>query len=185
MKIDNILENVFRRLLVESKEINVFDFDDTLVRTESYIYMTSQDGKTVKMTPAEYAVYESEPGDQFDFSDFQRVLSPTPITGMITKLKQAIQDWGNENVFILTARGDAEPIRNFLDGLGIEGIRIDALGSSNPYAKAAVIRDEAQNLKRGTIKFFDDSPKNIRAVRKLKDDPKVPKEVEIVAVKVG
>jgi hypothetical protein len=51
-------------------EINVFDFDDTLVKTKSRIYLTTKEGRLVALTPGEYAVYEPQPGDVFDYSEF-------------------------------------------------------------------------------------------------------------------
>jgi hypothetical protein len=92
-------------------EISVFDFDDTLVKTKSYIYVIKVDGERVKMTPAEYAVYEPLQGDVFDFSDFEHVKSPAPIMHMLLKLQYAVRNLGTENVFILTARGNPAPCR--------------------------------------------------------------------------
>lgn len=165
-------------------EVNVFDFDDTLVHTTSHIYLTTRDGKSAKMTPAEYAVYDPQPGDEFDFSDFQQVISPQPISHMILKLQYAIRGLGPDNVFILTARGSAEPIERFLNGLGISGIRVVALGDSNPQRKADVIRDEIVDRGVQIVKFFDDSAKNIAAVRALRRDPAVPRNVQIIATRI-
>ena len=52
------------------KKLRVFDFDDTLVQTNSHIYVTDKNNKKSKLTPGEYAVYEPKKGDKFDFSDF-------------------------------------------------------------------------------------------------------------------
>ena len=57
-----------RSLFVESKKLRVFDFDDTLVKTTSYIYVTNN-GKKRKLTPGQYAIYKEKPGDEFDFKD--------------------------------------------------------------------------------------------------------------------
>ena len=178
---------VNKDILIESKfkEINVFDFDDTLVKTKSHIYVTDFRGKSFSLTPQEYAVYEPKPGDSFDFSDFEDVRSPTLISHMILKLFYSIKTLGRQNVFILTARGAGEPIRKFLEGIGIMGADVVALGDSNPFAKSAVIKDEI--LRRGVniVKFFDDSPKNIMAVRSLRKDPSIPSDVKIIAIRVG
>ena len=66
---------ISRNLFVESKKLRVFDFDDTLVKTTSFIYVTNN-GKKKKLTPGEYAVYNEKPGDEFDFSDFSKVQNP-------------------------------------------------------------------------------------------------------------
>ena len=36
---------IARSLLVESKKLRIFDFDDTLVKTTSFIYITHSNGK--------------------------------------------------------------------------------------------------------------------------------------------
>ena len=63
-----------RDLLNEDKKLRIFDFDDTLVKTKSHIYITHRDGKKSKLSPGEYAVYTPKQGDQFDFSDFVIIL---------------------------------------------------------------------------------------------------------------
>lgn len=42
---------IARSLLTEKKSLRVFDFDDTLVKTTSFIYITHSDGKKSKLTP--------------------------------------------------------------------------------------------------------------------------------------
>ena len=69
---------IARSLFTESKKLRVFDFDDTLVKTTSFIYIINN-GKKTKLTPGEYAVYNEKPGDEFDFSDFQKVQDPNEI----------------------------------------------------------------------------------------------------------
>ena len=50
---------LLRSLFLESKKLRVFDFDDTLVKTTSFIYVTNN-GKTRKLTPGQYAVYKEK-----------------------------------------------------------------------------------------------------------------------------
>lgn len=167
-----------------SLEINVFDFDDTLVRTSSYVHVTNAAGESKSLTPAEYAVYEKKRGDVFDFSDFDILKSPEPISHMLLKLKYSIRNLGIDNVFILTARGVPEPVQNFLDGMGISGIRVIALGNGDPAAKAEVIKDEILRRKVRLVKFFDDSPKNVVAVRRLNHDPQLRNNVKVLSVRI-
>lgn len=164
------------RLLQESsrgKEIYVFDFDDTLVRTSSKIHLTTVDNRGkknyVSLTPAEYASYTKKPNDVFDYSDFERVIDPKLITPTYALFRRVIQDFGHENVFILTARGAAEPIRKYLESLGVRGIRIFAVGSSDPREKARQISEEIISRGIKIVNFYDDAAKNIEAVRELRD----------------
>ena len=59
------------------KVLRVFDFDDTLAKSVSYIYVKDKDGSERKMDPAEYAKYEPKQGDTFDFREFNRMLNIT------------------------------------------------------------------------------------------------------------
>ena len=47
---------ISRSLFVESKKLRIFDFDDTLVKTNSFIYVTHKDGKASKLR---YAISSS------------------------------------------------------------------------------------------------------------------------------
>ena len=165
-------------------EINVFDFDDTLVKTRSHIYLTTKDGESRSLTPGEYAVYEPKPGDSFDFSDFHHVKNPTPIMHMLLKLRYAIRTLGPDNVFILTARGNPGPIKTFLEEMGVSDIEVVALGNSDPQAKADVIKREILERDVQIVKFYDDSAKNVAAVKSLKFDSQIPRYVRIISVKV-
>ena len=60
---------------MQYKRLRIFDFDDTLVKTDSYVYVNNGDSK-IKLTPGQYAVYNEKDGDQFDFSDFKKVKNP-------------------------------------------------------------------------------------------------------------
>lgn len=191
--VDDIELRVLSRLLTEQdsrgSEIHVFDFDDTLVKTKSKIYLTSQDevGNEVKrsLTPREYAQYKRQHGDVFDYSDFEQVIEPEPVKPMMLKLMKSIRDSGIDNVFILTARGNSVPVREFLNSQGIPEIRIFAVGTSDPEAKANVIKDEV--LSRDDISevtFYDDAAKNIMAVRALRDNLRGIKNVNIKTVMV-
>ena len=149
------------------KSLKVFDFDDTLVKTNSNIYVIHADGAEDTLTPAEYAVYEPQEGDKFDFGDFQKMLrKPNPINKNIRLLRTVIQNPKNK-VTILTARQMAFPIRYYLKHKYQLDVYVVALGDSNPQKKADWIED---HIKKGydDIFFMDDSLKNIEAVDKLK-----------------
>lgn len=174
----------------KGKKLRVFDFDDTLVQTKSNIYITHKDGKKSTLTPGEYAVYEPKEGDEFDFSDFQKVNDPQEIKGVTNLLKTIVKAVGERVVCILTARSAYKPVKDYLHDIGLDGIFVAALGSSDPQHKADWIEDK---IKKGfdDIFFIDDSHKNVEAVSKLKekypnikmkvqhvkhDTPKLPKE---------
>ena len=150
------------------KKLRVFDFDDTLVKTKSHIYITDKDGKKSKLTPGEYAVYEPKDGDNYDFSDFEQVKQPQEIKGVTKLLKTVVNAEGERKIVILTARSAYKPVKDYLQDIGLEGIYVVALASNDPQDKADWIEDK---IKAGynDVFFIDDSHKNISAVNKLKE----------------
>lgn len=149
------------------KTLYVTDFDDTLVKTDANVYVTKSSGKKVTMSPEEYAVYDVQPGDTFDFSEFEDLKNPKPITRFTELLKRVIDEKKADKVAVLTARGHTKPISKFLQSVGITtGVSIAALGDSNPQRKANYIEKHIKDGY-GRVLFVDDSPKNVEAVKQL------------------
>ena len=149
------------------KTLFVSDFDDTLAQTDSKIFLTRK-GERIEMDPAAFAVYDEQPGDKFDFSEFDKLINPKPIQRFVKLLKQAIGR--ADKIAILTARGHTRPVAQFLKMHGItSGVSIAALGDANPEKKAAYIR---KHMKDGydKVAFIDDSPKNVQAVKALRTE---------------
>ena len=171
---------IARSLFVEDKKLRVFDFDDTLVKTSSYIYVKHKDGKESKLTPGQYAVYKERPGDEFDFRDFEKVKNPKVIKGYFQLLKNMAAT-SDRAVYILTARSAYKPVYDFIKDSGIKDVFVVALGDNNPETKADWIERELKNNGYDNIYFVDDSPKNVDAVRKrLNKYPNVRKKVQLV-----
>ena len=159
---------IARSLLIESKKLRVFDFDDTLVKTTSFIYITNN-GKKKKLTPGEYAVYKEKPNDIFDFSDFNKVQDPQEIKKITNIFRKVVQSSGGAGVHILTARSAYKPIRQYLKDIGINmsKIYVTALASNNPKDKADWIEDKIDNEGYDDVYFADDSPKNVDVTKKM------------------
>jgi hypothetical protein len=147
------------------KKLRVFDFDDTLVKTKSNIYIKHKDGKESKLTPGEYAVYEPKKGDQFDFSDFEKVKQPQEIKG-VTRLLKNIARVGGSEIVILTARSAYKPIKDYLSDIGLDKLYVVALADSDPQKKADWIEDKIKNGVNDVF-FIDDSHKNVSVVKAL------------------
>jgi hypothetical protein len=163
----------------KSEKLRVFDFDDTLVQTNSHIYIKHKDGKESKLTPGEYAIYEPKDGDKFDFSDFEKVKQPQEIKGVTRLLKNIVRVGGSE-IVILTARAAYKPIKKYLSDIGLDNIYVVALADADPKKKADWIEDK---IKKGVkdVFFIDDSHKNVAAVKALsKKYPKVSLKVRHV-----
>ena len=105
---------ISRSLFVESKKLRIFDFDDTLVKTNSFIYVTHRNGMKSKLTPGQYAKYDARDGDEFDFKDFQQVTRPELIKGYVELLRRMVNSGGSREVYILTARAAERPVSQFM-----------------------------------------------------------------------
>ena len=161
---------IARSLFTESKKLRVFDFDDTLVFTNSYIYVKTIDGKEKKLTPGEYALYDEKPGEEYDFRDFYSVQEPQELKKITKVLKRIINKNKGEGVFILTARPQAvdKHVQKYLKDIGInQRIPVTGLQNNDPKAKANWIEDKIDNEGYDDVYFADDSVKNVNAVKKM------------------
>ena len=149
-----------------ARVLRVFDFDDTLAKSVSYIYVKHKDGSESKLDPAQYAKYEEKPGDEYDFRDFNRMLNkPQVIKKNVNLLKKMLSS-GDKKVTILTARALGFPVKYwFKKELGLN-VYVVPLGDANPKAKADWIE---KHIEKGytDIAFMDDSIKNVKAVGAL------------------
>ena len=168
---------------MKTKKLRIFDLDDTLFETEAKVVVTSSDGTSREITPAEYAVYEPQPGDKFDFSQFQTLINPTLIRSIGKRFYKITQSTGpDRKTVILTARGsEAAPhIRDIIRKYFRVDIEVITLGTGDPMAKANWILNKIQNEGYNDIFFVDDSSKNILATyRTIKDLPIKYKLVDI------
>lgn len=182
----NLLREYIRRALHEIVGdhcdcLAVFDFDDTLVTSNSATQVIRADGTTERLTSAAYALYSPQPGDKFDYSEFDSIKDAKP-TKYLKVLRDAITTCGADCVLILTARAStAGPaLQEFFSDLGVYVADIVTVGGNNisseaaAQAKALVIKDYTSRLRdRGltVIHFYDDSYANIRAVEAIAQHP--------------
>ena len=179
-----ILEN-WKKFLNESK-LRVFDFDDTLVATDSMVYLTLPDGSEKEITPAEFATYQLKDGESFDedpesanfaYREFGQIKNPKEVPFVMNILKSVVkkemQDPEDRKIVILTARAHNAriPILTFLEYVlgtsAAEKVEVHTLGDKDPNAKSGWI--EAEIMQGATdIEFFDDSGPNVEAVAALK-----------------
>jgi len=153
-----------------SKGISVWDFDDTLATTKSNVLYTMPDGTEGTLTAEQFAKRGEDlldQGAEFDFSEFEKVTKGAK-GPMFEKAVARNRKFGNNNVFILTARTQAaaEPIHQFLKAIGLDIPlkNIVGLGNSTPEAKARwVVGKAAEGY--NDFYFADDAYKNVKAVQ--------------------
>ena len=165
------------------KRLRVFDFDDTIAFTTSFIYINRPCGTKLKLTPSEYAVYDEHPEDEYDFSDFYSVNEPIEIKKITNVLKSFIDENGIVGVYILTARSQEveNAIQDYLNEIGIVGrVPVVGLQSNNPWDKAKWIESKIENENYNDIYYVDDSLKNVMAAKSMLISKQVEWEVHHV-----
>ena len=151
------------------KKLRIFDLDDTLFETDAKVIVTSVDGTSRQITPAEYAVYEPLSDDKFDFSQFNVIINPTLIRSIGKRFYKIVTSTdGSRKSVILTARGTAAVphIQDIIRKYFRVNIEVVTLGTGDPMAKANWILNKIQSEGYNDIFFVDDSSKNILATYK-------------------
>ena len=172
----------------ETKGISVWDFDDTLATTKSSVLYTMPDGTTGKINAAKFAKEGDAMlanGAKFDFSEFSKVVKGEK-GPFFEKAMARNKKFGNENVFVLTARpaNSALAIHEFLKGIGLDIplANITGLANSDPQAKANWVLDKfAEGY--NDFYFADDHIGNVNAVKKVLDVLDVKSKVQQARVK--
>jgi hypothetical protein len=164
------------------KGISVWDFDDTLATTKSNVLYTLPDGSKGKINATEFALKADELGAigaEFDFSEFSKVMEGAK-GPMFEKAVARNKKFGNDNVYILTARpADSKyAIHEFLKGIGLN-IKLEnivGLGDGTAIAKAKwVISKVAEGY--NDFYFADDAYKNVEAVQEVLEQSDVKSKV--------
>jgi hypothetical protein len=162
-------------------EMNIFDVDDTLIVTKSYIKVTdNKTGKTIKLTPQEFNEYEKQSHHSLDFSDFTdpEILKAGHIIDWVFKiLKDTLKK--SKAVGIITARNDRDLIRDFLlhNGVDINPDFIFAVSDPKEFDVAKPIAERKKeafikliDLGFTNFKFFDDDKANLNLAKSLEKE---------------
>ncbi len=150
-----------------SRPFYIFDFDDTLVFSGAAVHVTHLDGTSESLESHEFATYVEQPGDEFDFSEFD-IYPPDGqiINKTFKQLQQAISSAGIDSVVVLSARGKAGPMRQFLSDHGLSSnIEIVGVGDANPAAKVRFVDEKIKGGRFTEVILFEDSVANINAIR--------------------
>lgn len=170
-----------RARTVNKKVAYVFDFDDTLVKTDAKIHVYVNNKKIKSLTPAEYNFYEQKPNETLDFRDFSdpRII----MSGKKYKMWPVIENISNarkmgkstSDIFILTGRSPKSQlaIYNFLkrNKIDIELNNVitvgndDGINISIAEEKRKVL--ELMSNDYDEINFFDDSTDNINITNNI------------------
>ena len=158
--------------MTKMNKLRVFDFDETLVKTNSKVFIL-RDGEEIELTAEQFTYWKHQDGDCYDFTDFDQVVEPIIKKHEIVLRKCLFA--GTSDVVILTARADGAQgaIKSWLvDNFSKKAnkIKVITLGSSDPYDKALWIRNYCDENEIRDIYFADDSWDNCRAVGDVMND---------------
>ena len=164
----------------------IFDFDDTLVKTNANIYILKRGKITKKITPNELNNYILKKDEEFDFKDFSDpllILSAKKYKEWPTLLnvyKNKIMYHLNVDIYILTARDNKSkyPILTLLkrNNIIIPENNIITIGdeirSSQKNRKTIIPKLKYKYLKKlskyyNKLYFYDDSKDNIQITKNI------------------
>ena len=166
------------------KGISIWDFDDTLARSNSNVLWVAPDGTKGKLTAEEFAKHGAdllEQGYVYDFSEFSKVVDGK--TGpFFEKALARAKKFGVKDQFILTARPEnsAVAIYEFLKGVGLKipFENITGLANSTPESKALWIVDKVAEGY-NDIYFADDALQNVQVVEDVLNQFDVKSKVQL------
>lgn len=152
----------------------IFDFDDTLIKSNAKIYIYRNGKFTKSLTPSDYHHYKKNPNDVFDTSDFDDVnIVLNAQTYKMWPLLEQLDKISNINLYILTGRHEKAKkiIYQFIVHKGIKNLpfeNIYAVGDEKgvvniPLEKRKVL--EIISTQYSTINFYDDSYETIELVK--------------------
>ncbi len=150
----------------------VFDFDNTIAKTDCKVRVTYPDGHVESISTSDFKFHVKKDENEYDFSDFEKVINPREITQVTSVLKEMASSITSERkVVVLTARQKAASpaISQYLRGLGLDLINVVelvTLDDSSAQAKADWIENKVLEGYRDVL-FLDDSSANVEAVRYL------------------
>tara|TARA_R110000737_G_scaffold319224_1_gene330377 strand:- start:147 stop:686 length:540 start_codon:yes stop_codon:yes gene_type:complete len=151
---------------------SVFDFDETVGFSDNVV-IASKGLEKLFIPSYEWPKVGEQlinDGWKMDFDDFNKVTNGSP-GPLINKLKNQINKYGNEWVYILTARhSDSEKaIHEWLltQNVKLKLENVIGIGSSSGKAKAEWIQDNLIKCGMNDIYFVDDAFSNVKAVKDM------------------
>lgn len=156
------------------RTIHIYDFDDTLVKTNTTVKLVKADGTSDDLDSHEFATHKLKSGEKWDFVNFDKMIGKSkPLLKNISFIKKSLNT-PNIKTTILTARRLAFPIMYHLRKKYNIHAYVIGVGGSNPELKADWIEKQVRDHGYTTVKFVDDAKPNLDAViARLKKYPNV------------
>ena len=163
----------------------VWDVDDTLYTTKTYVIVKVNGNPVKKLTPSEFNTYNLNKNEEYDFKEFKdpeilfRTAEKTKYFQVLKKMNDAIKEGrSNSSIYILTARTKdmEQTLLKILNKHGITEIKKVYAVNENPEfdniptiaEKKKHVLNLIRNSHSGKVTFFDDDLKNIELSKKIK-----------------
>lgn len=196
-QIENLVNNIVKEVIKEAfaepgpnypEELNVYDFDDSLVETKGIIeVLNTTTGHKREISAHLFHTVSLESHEEFILEDFNKLLDPKPLP-LLDKMKEKYTQMGSKSVSVCTARPEAAAVIEFLTKYGMGDVEVAAVGDAAPRGNVAQINSSRKRkylrkkiLERGLkiLRFYDDNAENCRAAQTLQNEfPDVQIEVE-------
>jgi len=148
-------------------DLYIFDFDDTLAITDSRVKVI-RNGEDIWMTSREFANFPINPStDEISFDDFTRAQG-TLIADTAEEMEKAMDDVGQANVFIVTARSVGAPVEKWLiDTIGRSPKIIATSGGANkrPWLMGQLLKEKYRR-----VVVYEDCTHNIRDLKEAVEE---------------
>ena len=142
-------------------DLYIFDFDDTLAITDSRVRI-ERNGEDIWMTSREFADFPIIDGDYIDFDDFKRAKG-TLIKDTVDVMEDAMNDVGQSNVFIVTARSVGTPVKEWLEQE--LGRSPEIIATSGSAGKRPWLLKQLQSQQYTRVIVYEDCRHNIRDLK--------------------
>jgi len=162
-------------------KLYIFDFDDTLIKSDSRVIIKKPSGQEQRLTSSEFAIHQQVEGDEYDFSQFDLYpLSPTIIEPVFDMMQKLIENFSYADVVVITARADKEPVEMFLKDAGIHHVNVYAVGSDKVEAKSDLLKKILPTKNYSGVHVFEDNPKYISTMKQVCRECEVPFSYSLV-----
>lgn len=163
------------------KSLTIWDIDDTLLKTKNKVFLNTVTGEKKELTSHEFATYELQDGETYDWSDFRNALkffvTAQPIKPIIRLAKKMMSKLKHEHqeFILLTARGALNDHDMFKRTFKLHGFDIDRTpvyyagdrGKRAAIGKKEIIRELLSEKHYDMVRMFDDAAINIRLFKEL------------------
>ena len=148
----------------------IFDFDDTLAISGAKITVKKASGEVLKLNSREFAKYSAEPGDDLNFSEFDEYPpAGVLINDTVRELINAINSYGPNNVWILTARRLTGPVAAFLSDKGIDPLP-NMKGTAGSAGKGPWLKRKLESGNYDSVYVWEDCQKNIASLGEVAEE---------------